>query len=69
MIDRVMGSGLKEIIQDRVKETGMAKGQQRSDREAKKPKKDKPKNPVHPSAFARTEKAGAPAKSSGGSKP
>ena len=44
----------------------MAKGEQRSNREAKKPKKDKPKEAVSTSPFANAGKGGTPAKPSGG---
>ena len=44
----------------------MAKGEQRSNREAKKPKKDKPKEAVPASPFATQGKGGASGKSSGG---
>jgi hypothetical protein len=44
----------------------MAKGQQRGNREAKKPKKEKPKNAAPVSPFASQAKGSAPAKSSGG---
>jgi hypothetical protein len=44
----------------------MAKGEQRGNREAKKPKKDKPKNLAPASPFASPGKGGAPAKQPGG---
>jgi hypothetical protein len=44
----------------------MAKGEQRGNREAKKPKKDKPKNAVSASPFANQGKGSAPAKPAGG---
>lgn len=44
----------------------MARGEQRGNREAKKPKKDKPKEAVQISPFANQVKGGAPAKPSGG---
>jgi hypothetical protein len=44
----------------------MAKGQQRSNREAKKPKKDKPKSPPPASPFASSGKDSAPPKPPGG---
>jgi hypothetical protein len=40
----------------------MAKGEQRGNREAKKPKKDKPKDAIPASPFANQGKGGAPAK-------
>jgi hypothetical protein len=40
----------------------MARGEQRGNREAKKPKKEKPKNPVSVSPFANLGKSGAPPK-------
>ena len=43
----------------------MAKGEQRGNREAKKPKKDKPKNPAAASPFASPGKSGVPAKPPG----
>jgi hypothetical protein len=43
----------------------MAKGQQRGNREAKKPKKEKPKDVVSTSPFANAGKSGAPAKAPG----
>jgi hypothetical protein len=43
----------------------MAKGQMRGNREAKKPKKDKPKAAANPSPFAAQQK---PAGGSGGKK-
>ena len=46
----------------------MAKGEQRGNREAKKPKKDKPKDAAPTSPFASQAKGGAPAKPSGGKK-
>jgi hypothetical protein len=44
----------------------MAKGQQRGNREAKKPKKEKPKDAIPASPFANAGKSGAPAKAPGG---
>jgi hypothetical protein len=45
----------------------MAKGEQRGNREAKKPKKEKPKDTTTPiSPFANLGKSGTPAKPSGG---
>ncbi len=44
----------------------MAKGEQRSNREAKKPKKDKPKDAAPTSPFANQGKGGMPAKPTGG---
>ena len=44
----------------------MAKGEQRGNREAKKPKKDKPKDAIPASPFATQGKGGTPAKPSGG---
>jgi hypothetical protein len=44
----------------------MAKGEQRSNREAKKPKKDKPKDAIPTSPFANQGKGAAPAKPTGG---
>ena len=44
----------------------MAKGEQRSNREAKKPKKDKPKDPNPASPFASSGKGSGPAKPPGG---
>jgi len=44
----------------------MAKGEQRGNREAKKPKKEKPKTAVAASPFASQGKGTAPAKPSGG---
>ena len=43
-------------------EMKMAKGEQRGNREAKKPKKDKPKDAIPASPFANQGKSGAPAK-------
>lgn len=40
----------------------MARGEQRGNREAKKPKKEKPKNPVPVSPFADHGKSNAPPK-------
>lgn len=40
----------------------MARGEQRGNREAKKPKKEKQKNPVPVSPFANSGKSGAPPK-------
>ena len=44
----------------------MAKGEPRGNREAKKPKKDKPKDAVPASPFANAGKAGPAAKPAGG---
>lgn len=44
----------------------MAKGEQRGNREAKKPKKEKPKNPAPDSPFGSQGKGGPPAKTPGG---
>jgi hypothetical protein len=44
----------------------MAKGEQRGNREAKKPKKEKPKETVQASPFANQGKGGTPAKPSSG---
>jgi hypothetical protein len=44
----------------------MARGEQRGNREAKKPKKDKPKEPTPASPFANQGKGGTPVKPSGG---
>ena len=44
----------------------MAKGEQRGNREAKKPKKEKPKDAIPASPFANQGKGAAPAKPSGG---
>ena len=44
----------------------MAKGEQRGNREARKPKKDKPKAAAPASPFASQSKSGAPAKPPGG---
>ena len=44
----------------------MARGEQRGNREAKKPKKEKPKNTIAASPFASEGKASAPPKPSGG---
>ncbi len=44
----------------------MAKGEQRSNREAKKPRQDKPKEAVQTSPFANSGKGSTPAKPSGG---
>jgi hypothetical protein len=44
----------------------MAKGEQRGNREAKKPKKEKPKDALPASPFANSGKANTPAKPSGG---
>ena len=43
----------------------MARGEQRGNREAKKPKKDKPKEAVQISPFANQAKGNTPAKPSG----
>jgi hypothetical protein len=44
----------------------MAKGEQRGNREAKKPKKEKPKEAIPVSPFANLSKGGASAQSTGG---
>jgi hypothetical protein len=44
----------------------MAKGEQRGNREAKKPKKEKPKDAIPSSPFANSGKGSTPAKPSGG---
>ena len=44
----------------------MARGEQRGNREAKKPKKDKPKEAVQASPFANQGKGNSPAKPPGG---
>lgn len=44
----------------------MAKGEQRGNREAKKPKKEKPKTAVAASPFASQAKGSSPAKPPGG---
>jgi hypothetical protein len=44
----------------------MARGEQRGNREAKKPKKDKPKEAAPTSSSASQGKAGTPAKPPGG---
>jgi hypothetical protein len=44
----------------------MAKGEQRGNREAKKPKKDKPKDAIPASPFANSGKGSTPATPSGG---
>lgn len=44
----------------------MARGEKRGNREAKKPKQDKPKNPIPASPFANQGKDGTPAKPAGG---
>jgi hypothetical protein len=44
----------------------MAKGEQRGNREAKKPKKEKPKDAIPASPFANSGKGSTPAKPSGG---
>ena len=44
----------------------MAKGEQRGNREAKKPKKEKPKDAIPASPFANSGKVSTPAKPSGG---
>jgi hypothetical protein len=48
------------------KGVAMAKGQQRSDREAKKPRKDKPTSPSLASPFVSSGKGNGPAKPPGG---
>jgi hypothetical protein len=48
------------------RETAMAKGEQRGNREAKKPKKEKPKNAAPASPFASQAKGGAASRPSGG---
>jgi hypothetical protein len=47
-------------------ETAMAKGQQRGNREAKKPKKEKPKNAAPASPFINQAQGNTPGKPSGG---
>jgi hypothetical protein len=44
----------------------MARGEQRGNREAKKPKKDKPKEAIPTSPFANQAKGGTPGKPSDG---
>jgi len=44
----------------------MARGEKRGNREAKKPKQDKPKNPIPASPFTSQGKGGTPAKPPGG---
>jgi hypothetical protein len=44
----------------------MARGEQRGNREAKKPKKEKPKEAIPNSPFANQSKGGTPAKPSAG---
>ncbi|MBJ6124328.1 hypothetical protein [Microvirga splendida] len=44
----------------------MARGEQRGNREAKKPKKEKPKDAIPTSPFANQGKSGTPAKPPGG---
>ncbi len=44
----------------------MARGEKRGNREAKKPKQDKPKNPIPVSPFVSQGKGSAPAKPPGG---
>jgi hypothetical protein len=44
----------------------MARGEQRGNREAKKPKKEKPKDAIPTSPFANQGKGVAPAKPTGG---
>jgi hypothetical protein len=44
-----------------MEERAMAKGQKRSNREAKKPKQDKPKSAPAPSPFAQAKGSGQPA--------
>ncbi|MET0531043.1 MAG: hypothetical protein ABW003_22350 [Microvirga sp.] len=44
----------------------MARGEQRGNREAKKPKKDKPKETIPTSPFANKDKGSTPTKPSGG---
>ncbi|MGO4389478.1 hypothetical protein AB4Y85_18275 [Microvirga sp. 2YAF29] len=44
----------------------MARGEKRGNREAKKPKQDKPKNPIPTSPFADQGKGSTPAKPVGG---
>ena len=44
----------------------MARGEKRGNREAKKPKQDKPKNPIPASPFASQGKSSTPAKPPGG---
>lgn len=44
----------------------MARGEKRGNREAKKPKQDKPKNPIPASPFVNQGKGSTPAKPAGG---
>ena len=44
----------------------MAKGEPRGNRDAQKPKKDKPKDAIPTSPFAHKDKGSSPAKPSGG---
>jgi len=44
----------------------MARGEKRGNREAKKPKQDKPKNPIPASPFQSQGKGSTPAKPAGG---
>lgn len=44
----------------------MARGEKRGNREAKKPKQDKPKNPIPASPFMNQGKGSVPAKPAGG---
>lgn len=46
----------------------MARGEKRGNREAKKPKQQKPKNPIPVSPFVSQGKGGVPAKPPGGKK-
>ncbi|WP_166802452.1 hypothetical protein [Microvirga pakistanensis] len=46
----------------------MARGEKRGNREAKKPKQDKPRNPIPASPFVSQGKGSVPAKLAGGKK-
>jgi len=46
----------------------MARGEKRGNREAKKPKQNKPKNPIPASPFVSQGKGSAPPKPTGGKK-
>ena len=46
----------------------MARGEKRGNREAKKPKQDKPKNPIPASPFASQGKSSVPGKPANGKK-
>ena len=66
---RRLGQGIERntaTTLSRTTETFMAKGEQRGNREAKKPKKEKPKAPEAASPFANAAKNSAPGKPSGG---